>query len=602
MRILLSAILFLLLTCSACRKSGSDAGDDSDGVTTPPPNETIHSRLIGTSSIGPFSPIANGSFVYGGAGTPILGGSFQVEQYQSFKYNANILLTSPLLIEKEKTLDFTGARTHYARLSSPALQILGEHANYTGSQFSFGNGGQISLPVNAVFQPGTSMYPGYFSPGQKSAILVNHLDPADPDFARNIPAYLRADAYNHRSFLLPYSYVRVVGGTYDAVDDRSQYDIYRDAQGQAEMVYPKLADFGEPLPDSIALWRLLKGKWLAAGYAHRVNNQYQIPLENLTAYLLATPVQGRYWTVRLRTENAAPLINATVRISDGKRSLAEVQTDWEGNAILYIPSGKDLVMDVLSGTLNGDQILKTVNFRSTGARGESIISVPGNQSAIFTVSGKAIDCSGNPIKLGELMLWAKGTSQVRAYLPVIDGKFHASFMDKAGSNIEYHAFLSDLENSRTGDDTLIRLSGGSTLNFASNTCLANPDYFVYSEVDTTKERFEASLFATTPQLTGKYLGAAGTNITVVDQRINRSMQFTILANRVGSFPSISVNNIYLSGTSAYSFASDMPSDAVITQYDSYQGGIIAGTLDFYCRNIYNRLYKVKVAFRVKRIS
>lgn len=602
MRILLSPILLLLITCTACRKSGSEAGDDSDGVTTPPPNETIHSRLIGTSSIAPFSPIANGSFIYGGAGTPILGGSFQVEQYQSFKYDASILLTSPLLIEKEKTLNFTGARTHYTRISSHTLQVLGEHANYTGSQFSFGNGGIVRLPVNGVYQSGTSMYPGYFSPGQKSAILVHHLDPADPDFARNIPAYLRRDEYNHRSFLLPYSYVRVVGGNYDAVDDRSYYDIYRDAQGQAEMIYPKLADFGEPVPDSIALWRLRKGKWLEAGYAHRVNNHYQIPLKNLTAYLLATPVQGRYWTVRLRTENAAPLINATVRIRDGKRSYAEAQTDWEGNAILYIPSGRDLIIDVLSGALNGDQILKTVNFRSTGSRGESTVSVPTNQSAVFTVSGKATDCSGNPIRLGELMLWAKGTSQVRAYLPVKDGAFHASFIDKSGSNLEYHAFLSDLEDSRTGDDTLIRLSGGNTLNFATNTCLANPDYFVYSEIDTTKERFEASRFATTPQLTGKYLGATGTNITVEDQRINRSIQFTILANQVGTVPSINVNNIYLSGASAYSFASDMPSEATITQYDSHEGGIIAGTVEFYCRNIYNRLYKVKVVFRVKRIS
>lgn len=600
----ISAIMYriatLLLSFTllfSCKKNDKPGPVGQNEVTTMVPRpEEVTLRVVGYGTIGDRQ--LTGFPVYEPGNSPVNYGVFNINEFVTDKKDGRIVLNTSLNIEKEKGLPFADGTTNYVRIMTNELVHIGSHANYLGSNLEFGDGGFIKIPVNGIAMSGSGIYPGYFGPELSSQIYVNYLAPTNPYFAKQLPSYLRTDENQNRHFLWPFSYVRIAGGGFSAYNDRNNYDIYGGNRSVAELAFPRFSGSGQLQPDSIALWFLREGKWINRGYAYKTGEIYKANIRGLGAYLLANTISGRYWVIKVQTNNGAPVINATVRIKQVDRILAEAQTDWNGNATVFIPSSAQLTAEVMGSFENENQVLASLTFTSTGKVAESKIPLSGSLPSVYSLSGTATDCSGLPIEKGEILVSSQ-LSGMRIYMPVEKGVINAAFIDRPDITASWIANLTNLNTKHTGDDTLLLLKGGNAVNINVNNCLNRPSYFLYWNTDSESRSFQGSEMATAPTFIADN-GPADTKIQVVDYRTKQSIKFTANENTAGTFNSVLIKNIEIDGKKDFSFASDKPSQVIFSRYDRGETGVVTGSADFWFRDGQNVLHNARVSFRLRK--
>ena len=417
MRYLLSACLLsgLLFGC----KRERPIVPDTPVNPSIPAEEKITTQIVGFATNADNSIFDNTVVYTGGANWAISSRSFLTDNIILDKYAARITLNDPLYVEKRKTIAITSAGINYIRLKPMKLESLGQLTNGQGGTYAYEGTGSINFPANSIYQTATSMYPGYYGPDIQTTITLGYLSPLSTDFGVSIPCYSFADDNHTRVFLASVGIVAVYAGWMNPLSDSNSIDLY--PNNTATLKVPIPASLLSLAPNSISLWLLRQGQWVLSGVAQKTGNIYMATINKLGTYNLAVPVKGVYKTVRLRTSNNTPIVDATVRIKYNQEVIAESQSDWDGNALIFLPSAQNLNIELYQVWQN-NEVVYTGSIDATDTNPNLDVIVSSASPRIYQFSGDAYNCDGTPVVRGKVILYNTSTG-LNFHIPVDQWEF-----------------------------------------------------------------------------------------------------------------------------------------------------------------------------------
>lgn len=591
MRYLLLLLLFAMGLLSGCNQE-----HPADPNNPPPPpipaEEKITTQIAGfvTTSDNTFF---NNMLVYaGGVNWNHSNGSFFTDNINSDRYVTRITLNDPMGVEKRKTITLTPAAINYVRLKPMKMESLGRFRNVQGGTFNYAGTGSIVFPANSIYQPGS---PGFYGPDVEGNVSIGYLNPLSPDFGVSIPCYSFADDNNKRVFLASLGVVAISAGYINPVWETTTVDLYSNYTATLKIPIP--ASPTVPAPDSISLWRLNEGRWSRAGMAQKTGNTYTAIISKLGTYNLATAVNGVYKTIRLRTSNNIPIINATVRIKYNQAVIAESQTDCDGNTFVFLPADQDLGVE-LSQVWWNNQVAHTASINTAGSNSNIDVTVNSTSDRVYGFKGNAHNCDGTPVANGRVTVYPRHTG-VNHYIPVINGTYNAAIFNDPGTSYVFVAKLVNPGINVSGVDTGVVALAGAVNTYDLNTCPLPSNLYMNFSVDGVAY----SVTGTLSNSLNPYLNALQSGITtmVVGTNSSATLQFKTNAFQAGVYTGSGIEALYVNG-SYYFYDPGKPMRVTFDRYDLLVGGLVWGSADFYYKDAAGISHHVVATFKVKRFS
>ena len=591
MRYLLLLLLFAMGLLSGCNQE-----HPADPNNPPPPpipaEEKITTQIAGfvTTSDNTFF---NNMLVYaGGVNWNHSNGTFFTDNINSDRYVTRITLNDPMGVEKRKTITLTPAAINYVRLKPMKMESLGRFRNVQGGTFNYAGTGSIVFPANSIYQPGS---PGFYGPDVEGNVSIGYLNPLSPDFGVSIPCYSFADDNNKRVFLASLGVVAISAGYINPVWETTTIDLYSNYTATLKIPIP--ASPTVPAPDSISLWRLNEGRWSRAGMAQKTGNTYTAIISKLGTYNLATAVNGVYKTIRLRTSNNIPIINATVRIKYNQAVIVESQTDCDGNTFVFLPADQDLGVE-LSQVWWNNQVAHTASINTAGSNSNIDVTVNSTSDRVYGFKGNAHNCDGTPVANGRVTVYPRHTG-VNHYIPVINGSYNAAIFNDPGTSYVFVAKLVNPGINVSGVDTGVVAFAGAVNTYDLNTCPLPPNLYMNFSVDGVAY----SVTGTLSNSLNPYLNALQTGITtmVVGTNSSATLQFKTNAFQAGTYTGSGIEALYVNG-SYYFYDPGKPMRVTFDRYDLLVGGLVWGSADFYYKDAAGISHHVVANFKVKRFS
>lgn len=597
-RNLLWLVIFFALL-SSCVKHQTPPGDT--GGSEEPIQETITTRFAGYATRLDNVPFENVLLqvnqLTGNPSVDMINGAFASESYTANRYATRLFLNDPGDVEPNKTLPLTPAELNYIRIKPMQMNSAGILHNRDGGEFAFANNGSLTIPVNAIYQQAHGRDYGFYGENIYAPISIGYADPLSPDFAVGIPCYAMAEEGNTRWFLNSICVLRITSGYLWMPEDEGMYDFYPTNNGHGVLKIP-IPAVTMPLPDTVSLWRLINGRWEKSVTAKKEGGFYTATIRKMGAYNLAVPVKGVYRTVRLRTNVGTPLINATVRIKDGKMVLAEAQTDWEGNAFVFLPVDKTLTVEILGVSRSVHAPIHTSTINTTGTTEHFDINISSSLPTIYALKGTATTCDGNEVTKGEIILHSRGSATVDWHIPVTNGVFNAGIVDVSGGSI-YYATLTDNLAGITGADTVIVIDQGATTTCTFSTCPPRTDLYMNYTIDggvTTSISGDMSNAYDPYLIASQYTGK--TTVAGADSS-NHGVQFDTYGVGPGTYTGSGIYTLFVNEQLCF-WDLAKPMRVTFDRYDILAGGIVSGSSDFWYRDQNSVQHHLQTSFRLKR--
>lgn len=564
-----------------------------------PPAETINTRIAGFM-IRPDNTLFSNVLLNVNnlsQQVNITDGGFIGESFSTDKYVTRFILNDPAGVEKNRTLPLTSARLNYVRIKPMAVNAAGTLHNGSGGQFTFDNSGSFTIPANAIYEQPRGIYPGFYDENINAPIHIGYINPLSSDFAVSIPCYSMADDDDKRWFLASLGVVRVSAGYVWIPSDESEFDFYNTNNGSGTLKMPVAADLSVALPDSIPLWRLSNGRWVKSVTAKKSGGFYIATIKKMGAYNLAIPVKGVYRTIRLRTNDGTPVLNATVKIKRELAVLAEAQTDWEGNALLFLPAGQNLTVEIYGVTWQPGSPVLTAAISTAAATKEIDVTINPSLPEVYTFRGNAKACNGTAVATGEIILHNRVLHTVDWHIPVTGGTFNASIIDGTGGDYLYYARLVDQVAGVTGTDTAFAVAGGSAKTYTFNTCPLQTNLYMNFSVDGVNTSITGDLsHAENPYL--KALPNNTITMLAADNGNGQGLQFSTHAFNPGVYTYIDIDNLFVNGQ-AFFYDINKPTRVTFDRYDLQPGGIVSGSADFWYIDQTN-VHHLEASFRLQK--
>jgi hypothetical protein len=352
------------------------------------------------------------------------------------------------------------------------------------------------------------------------------------------------------------------------------------------------------LPDSISLWRLSNGRWVKSVTAKKIGDFYTATIKKMSAYNLAIPVKGVYRTIRLRTNAGTPVLNATVKIKHEQAVVAEAQTDWEGNALLFLPAGQNLAVEIYGVTWQPGNAVHTSTISTATTAKEIDVTINGSLPMMYTFKGNAKACNGTSVTKGEIILHNRVLHTVDWHIPVTNGSFNASIIDGTGSDYVYYAKLVDEVAGITGSDTAFATAGGTTNTYTFNTCPLQTALYMNFSIDGVT----TSIMGDLSHADNPYLNALPHNNTTMiaaENNNGKGLQFSTNAISPGVYTGSGIDGLFVNGQALF-YDVSKPMRVTFERYDLQLAGIVSGSADFWYRDQANVQHHVEANFRVKR--
>jgi hypothetical protein len=592
MRYLLLAVVFVELLSSCSHDNPVDPTTPTDPPI--PAEERVTTQISGFVTT-PDNSFFNNTLVYSGATNwTLTNGIFLTDNINSDKYATRITLNDPLGVEKRKTITLTPAAINYVRLKPIKMESPGQFTNGQGGTFSYAGTGNIVFPANSIYQTATGIYPGYYGPDIQANVSIGYLNPLSTDFGVSLPCYSFADDNNKRVFLASLGVVAVSGGWINPLSDANSIDLFTNYTATLKVPIP--ANLPSPAPDSISLWRLNQGRWIRSGIARKTGNVYTAIISKLGTYNLANPVNGVYKTIRLRTSNNTPVINATVKIKYNQAVIAESQTDWQGNAFVYLPADQNLNAELYQVWWN-TQIAYTGPINTTGTNPNIDITVNSTSDRIYQFKGNAYSCDGTPVVNGKITLYNIYTG-VNYYIPVTNGTFNSAIVHDDGTGYVFTAKLTNLGNNVSGVDTAIVPLSGTANSYNLNTCPLSTNLYMNFSID---GGVTAGITGDMSNSFNPYLNALQSNneTMVIGDQSPKSLQFSTHAIQAGVYTGSGIDELFVNGTH-YFYDFNKPMRVSFDRYDLLPGGFVIGSADFYYKDQAGVSHHLLANFKVKR--
>ena len=593
MRYLLLSLVFVAALLYGCSpQHPADPNNPPGPPDSPiPAEEKITTRLAGFATTAD-NNFFNNTLIYTGAlNWNLSNGGFLTDNINSDRYATRVTLNDPTGVEKRKTITLTPAAINYVRLKPLKMESLGKFRNAQGGTFNYAGTGNIVFPANSIYQPGT---PGFYGPDIEGNVSIGYLTPLSPDFGVSIPCYSFADDNNKRVFLASVGVVAISAGYISPVWETTTVDMYTNYAATLKVPIP--ANLSSAAPDSIPFWRLDQGRWIRTGMAQKTGNTYTAIIKKLGTYNFAAPVKGVYKTIRLRTTNNVPVMNATVRIKYNQAVIAESQTDCDGNTFVFLPADQSLDVELYQVWWN-TQIVHTTAINTAGTNPNIDITVNSSSDRVYELKGNAYNCDGTPVANGRVNIYTNHTG-VTQYIPVVNGSYNAAIFNDGGPNASYLSSLklTNLGNNVSGVDTGVVVRAGINT-FNLNTCPLPTALYMNFSIDGIPYSVTGNL----SNSLDPYLNALQNSNTtmVVGSKGGTVLQFRTNAIQAGVFTGSGIDALYVNNA-YYFYDVNKPMRVTFTRYDLLTGGLVFGSADFYYKDQAGISRHVVADFKVKR--
>jgi hypothetical protein len=553
----------------------------------------VNTQILGVALTPTGGIYSEGSINFNNIIWSVNGANFSVDTGTSDKYFTRLLLYGELDIENNKTIALSSATLNYARIKPISLKDFGTWTNGTGGTFGNEASGTLTLSPNAIATTGTAISPGYYSPDLKAEVNIGYLSPLSPEFGISSPGYPVGDMDGQRWYLSSAGIFDVNLGSNTSADPI--YSFYSTFTGTLKMPIAAVLT----APDSIPYWHLTAGKWTKSGMAYKSGSNYIVNIHEFGVFNFATPVQGAYTTLQFKS-GGIPLINATFRIKADNIVLFEGQTDWDGKALAFLPSGIAASVEIhyTGAAASGiDNSIPAGTITTTAQASTLTINVT-SPSLICTISGVARNCDGSPINNGKVILNNTYLKEVW-HLPVVNGTINAAIVDGSYEPMIYTLTAVNTDAHVTGTDTAVAIAAGSSNIYTLNTCPAITALYMNYTVDGVSESITST--RSDPQNSLVAFQSQDHFETIVTSgSTGKGLQFSTYAFSPGVYIGSGISLFSVDGH-AYNYNPGKPMRVTFDRYDLLSGGLIAGSADFYYDDSSGVTHHVSCSFRVVRL-
>ncbi|MEL6989412.1 MAG: hypothetical protein AAGK97_16490, partial [Bacteroidota bacterium] len=343
------------------------------------------------------------------------------DAYGNFYYKNASLNALGALVRVDKDGFFQGSRRFFPKANQEnRVQIQLLEKTIVGS-FQTNTGGKIDIGNASVdFDPSSIRLENGDAYSGEVMVAAKWLDPSIAITLDQMPGNLiGVNAEVEEVALSTYGMIAVEleGSNGEALN------IVNDQTAQISMNVP--ANLLASAPNEIPLWSYNEqyGIWVEEGKATLQNNQYVGEVSHFSFWNCDVPADMVELSLSLEDGNGTPLANHKVRLSlSSNASTCSGYTDSDGNISGFVHKDEAItleVLDVCQNVIYTDQIGPFSSDTDLGT-----ITVTGSTANNTSISGTLVDCSGNPVNNGAIVVEYSG--RVFSY-NLTDADFDISF-------------------------------------------------------------------------------------------------------------------------------------------------------------------------------
>lgn len=595
---LVSIFFFVfVLSCNKPPDQQPPAPPTSPDYTIPPPATPVSSKLmvyaIGNSQASyPYyvqtsTSNLNYSTTYNGFHTS---GTVALDRYTSVISARPSLTADYKGYLPQKTFTASDAIKNYVNVKPLALANAGYVVyDYGSATLSLPNSGQLVLPPYSF---GTHSGPVSFE------VWAGFSRPSMTDYAVNLPCYPMEDENGKRYFLNSY-------GVY-LLSPRASDDLRWDTDFSTNVnVVLRLAipPNQQTLPDSIPVWNINnKNQWQRNGYALRSGNYYEKKITKKGYWNFAIPVSGVYTTFRLKAYNGIDLANVRYVIKNGSEEVAEGRTAANGEGIVFVPTNKDLVIDLINDhPLANNVKIQNLFFGNFNKASTINISLPSRKDFV-TLKGNVLDCDGKVLTNGYIGFRANSSND--EYLaPITNGKFSiGQWIAGLGFIPSKVVIYNNAGDSLFGQPFVVSSPFDTNHNYNANfyPCSNTSQLYCNYRIDTTEYSMVGNVSSATPELYSKTEANDKTRISLMNN--GKGLRFNAITGTITTGISLlNIDDMEVNGTPVKMYFPTGSGQNYLYFYrnDSASGGFREGWFWIYYKDSAGTIHTVTGNFRIK---
>jgi len=389
-RIYLGLFLVLSVLCFQCQKEIKYSGVDP---ITPTPSGNQKTTVQGNILDENGQPLS-GVTVRAGNQTAT------TDSRGYFRVRNALLDKNAALVIAEKAGYFKGYRTFLSTtgVNQVMIQLLkktaaGDVDAATGGVATLTNGAKVALPANGiVMASGGAPYTGTVK------VYATYIDPTAGNISRIVPgSFMADDQNNNRVVLSSYGMLAVELETPGGVKLQIR------SGSEATLTTPIPAARQSSAPATISLWYVDEqtGIWKEQGTATKSGSNYVGNVKHFSFWNCDVSSTAVNLGMTLKNADGMPLVHATVRLTRITATYPYATygyTDSLGQVNGLVPSGEQLLMEVLDPCANAVYSQNVGPFTQASNLGTVTITIPAGQ--YLTITGKLANCANTAVTHG----------------------------------------------------------------------------------------------------------------------------------------------------------------------------------------------------------
>ena len=404
-------------------------------------------------------------------------GYFEVKDVQVIKSAATVSVSVPGYFKAVKTYLAENNRSAFFRIKLIPKTVSGTFTATAGGNISLSNGLSISFPSNSISTSNGALYTGNVN------VTAYWLDPASADLNKIMPGDLRGvdNAGGLRS-LATYGMmgVEMTGSTGQALQ------IAAGKKVSVTLSIPSTLLVSSPA--TIPLWYFdeAKGLWIEEGTAIKTGNNYVGEVTHFSYWSWDIPDNYVQFNCTVTDASGNPIANTLIKISETSQThnIRYGYTDSAGYTSGAVPANTQLLIEVIDESgCNAQPYSQTFNTTSANIS-LGTITLPAAASA--TLTGNIVNCSGNPVTNGYILL-NRGGMNFR-YNVSNSGSFHFT-TQLCPSNNNVLLIAEDAATIQQGAPMPLTLVPGTNTVGTLTACGANSQQFINYTIDGVPHSF-----------------------------------------------------------------------------------------------------------------
>lgn len=389
-------VFTLVTTLFSCQKDFSGELPVNEG-----PLPDLASKVSTTAS----------GFVIDENDNPVIGAEVKMgssvtltDKFGYFSFNRTQVVQNAAFLSVTKETHFKVIKTWIAEESSPVFFRIKLIPRNQSTSFNASAGGTLSLSGGASVKiaPSSVMYASSGNDySGEVGVYAHWIDPTAKDLHAVMPGDLRGlDGAGYLRQLTTYGMmaVELVGGNGEKLQLKPNTT--------AELTFPLPASVLNYAPAEIPLWFFdeTNGLWKLEGFAAKSGNSYVGKVSHFSFWNCDVPSNFVQFNCTVTNGGGQPVANAFVKISDRNNPMRSGfgYTNAAGYVNGAIPKNADLQIDVFANS-NCASSSYSAPF-NTGSTDISLGTIQINAASTANVSGKVLNCLGNPVTNGAAVI------------------------------------------------------------------------------------------------------------------------------------------------------------------------------------------------------